>query len=344
MKIFFPFIALVFILVACGKTQPAGVQIAGEIAGLDSATIYLYGIDEAFDGIDTIVVRQGKFSHYVDVDTAVTTFLLFADGTEYPLFIDGKNRITVQGDTANLASLTVTGNIHNDDLTAVNAQLSDTLTGAQYRARVRTFIGEHPQSLASLYLLRQYFVSQDTIDRQSVKDLTAKLTGFLQDNPFVEQLNDYLANVEKSEEGRYAPFFSLPNAAGEKITRSTDGLRSRYLLIHFWASWAGDSISRTKAVREWRNIYRKYRKNKDFAMLGISLDIDREQWRAAVKRDTLEWEQVIDIAGMNAETARNFAIRRLPANILLATDGRILHRNITGQALADTLRNRLARK
>ena len=53
-------------------------------------------------------------------------------------------------------------------------------------------------------------------------------------------------------------------------------------------------------------------------MLGISLDVDKQQWKDAIKRDTLDWEQVCDFGGLNSEVAKQYSIYKIPANILLS--------------------------
>ena len=73
-------------------------------------------------------------------------------------------------------------------------------------------------------------------------------------------------------------------------------------------------------------------------MLGIPLDIDREAWETAIKEDTLSWDQVCDFTGLSSETAKQYAILTLPTNILLSPTGKILARDIQGEALTDKLK------
>lgn len=40
-------------------------------------------------------------------------------------------------------------------------------------------------------------------------------------------------------------------------------------------------------------------------MLGISLDIDREAWETAIKKDTLSWDQVCDFTGLSSKQPNN---------------------------------------
>ena len=106
-------------------------------------------------------------------------------------------------------------------------------------------------------------------------------------------------------------------------------------MIQFWASW--DTLSRdSNAV--YRRIYKKEQKNKKFALLGISLDIDKEKWQKAIKADTLNWEQVCDFSGWNAEPVKLFSIRSLPANILLSPSGRIEGKNLSEKAIEKKLK------
>ena len=58
-------------------------------------------------------------------------------------------------------------------------------------------------------------------------------------------------------------------------------------------------------------------------MLGVSLDMNKDTWQKAIKADTLEWEQVCDFSGWNAEIVKQLAIKTLPANILLNPFGKI---------------------
>ena len=74
-------------------------------------------------------------------------------------------------------------------------------------------------------------------------------------------------------------------------------------------------------------------------MLGISLDVDKQQWKDAIKRDTLDWEQVCDFGGLNSEVDKQYSIYKIPANILLSSDGKILAKNLRGEELKKKIEN-----
>ena len=127
-------------------------------------------------------------------------------------------------------------------------------------------------------------------------------------------------------------YYFLQSIKGEKITRSSEDLKKKNLLINFWASWT-DSISNHQSNSELKELYQKYKKNKHIAMLGVSFDMDKKEWQDAIKRDTLNWEQVCDFGGLNSEVAKQYAIKEVPSNILLSADGKILAKNLKGEQL-----------
>lgn len=320
-------------LCSCKKTSNT-VTITGEIKGLGTDTILLYGMDESYDHIDTVYVENDLFTFQTKIDTITCATLLFSNQTEYPIFLDKKDQITIKGDTSDLSFLTITGNIYNEELTAFqqNIKASGALSQRSLEEKAETFIKEHRSSFTSLYLLDKYFVQKESPDYNNIKRLIEVMTGILQDKPYIAQLNEMISQAEKTEIGKYASFFSLPNVKGEKISRSVEAFRNKNLLINFWASWM-DSIPNSSSNRELRDIYKSYKKSKHFAMLGISFDVDKQAWKDAIKRDTLNWEQVCDFNGMNSELTNQYAINQLPTNILLAPDGKILAKDLKGKEL-----------
>ncbi len=310
------------------------MSITGEIKGLGTDTLYLYGMDEICDRIDTIFVKDDKFSYSSPIDTITSAFLLIRNQTEYPIFLDKGNKIKIKGDISNPEALTIDGNKYNQEFTVFQKELNelDTLSEQVLEQKAEEFIKQHHSSFVSLYLLDKYFVQKDSPDFNKIKKLIEVMAGILQDKLYIERLNESISQAEKTEIGKYAPFFSLPNVKGVKITRSSEDFKKKNLLINFWASW-NDSVSNYRSNSELKELYKKYKKNKYIGMLGISFDVNKEQWKDAIKQDTLDWEQVCDFGGLNSETAKQYSVQQIPANILLSADGKILAKNLHGEEL-----------
>lgn len=326
-------ILIAICLLGCSKPTNE-VSLSGEIKGLGTDTLYLYGMDELRDTIDVIYTENGKFSTKLTVDTITSAFLLIGNRTEYPIFLDKGNKIKIKGDMSNPEILEINGNIYNEEFTAFQSELNGLAAPSEkvLEEKAEEFINGHHSSFVSLYLLDKYFVRKDSPDFNKIKRLTGVMTGVLQDKRYIERLNDYITQADKTEIGKYAPFFSLPNAKGEKITRSSEDLKKKYLLINFWASWS-DSISNQSSNSELKELHKKYKKSKHVGLLGISLDLDKKQWKDAIERDTLSWEQVCDFGGFNSEVVKQYSIKQIPTNILLSPDGKILAKNLKGEAL-----------
>ena len=118
-KIYLLYILLIG-LSACNGKKSDNISLSGDIKGLGNDTIFLYGTDKFYDRLDTIVVKNDKFSAKLSSDTLVATTLLFSNGTEYPLFMDKGNKIEIKGSADNLTFLDINGNSANDELTAFN--------------------------------------------------------------------------------------------------------------------------------------------------------------------------------------------------------------------------------
>ena len=66
---------LILICLAGCKKSSNETTITGEIKGLGTDTLYLYGMDELYDRIDTIYAENDKFSYTTNVDTVSYTHL-----------------------------------------------------------------------------------------------------------------------------------------------------------------------------------------------------------------------------------------------------------------------------
>lgn len=323
-KIYLAYLLLIALLSACGGKDEHTTFLSGEIKGIGTDTLYIYGMDRLYDRMDTLPVNNGKFSASLAIDTLVGTWLLLGNGTEYPLFLNKGDHIKIEGDTANLR---ITGNKPNEALTTFLKELKETDEPSEATLQqVEAFIESHPASLASIYLLEKFFVQKPQPDFERIRKMTEKMTGELKDRPYVSKLLQSLQEEEKVSIGKNIPYFRLPNAEGTPIARTN--FKDRYLLIHFWASWDQQSMESNAALRP---IYRKEQKNKysKFALWGISLDTDREKWEKALRQDSLEWEQCCDFAGWNTEAVTLLAIHTLPANLLISPSGKIEGRNLS---------------
>jgi peroxiredoxin len=156
----------------------------------------------------------------------------------------------------------------------------------------------------------------------------AKYPGYTALAKLNKSYNEMLARTGQADKsGTAAPDFTLPDANGKNI--SLAAYKGKYVLVDFWASWCGP------CRQENPNVVRAYNKfkGKNFTILGVSLDENRDKWLEAVKKDALAWDQVSDLKGWQSPVVPLYSINSIPANYLLDPQGKIIASNLRGSEL-----------
>lgn len=135
--------------------------------------------------------------------------------------------------------------------------------------------------------------------------------------------------------GELVPDIELPNAGDVNIKLSS--LKGKVVLIDFWASWCSPCRAANPFVEK---LYKKY-KNQGFEVYAVSLDVKKEAWLKAVKKDKLTYTLVIDNAGWNSKIAEQYFVDQIPTNFLLNKKGQLIAVNIEGKEMFDKVKSLL---
>ena len=149
---------------------------------------------------------------------------------------------------------------------------------------------------------------------------------------YVKDLDGIIKQLENVQIGKVAPEFSLPDTAGVSVSLSD--FRGKYVLLDFWASWCPPCRRENPNVVKAFNEY----KDKNFTIVGISLDKDKSKWMKAIADDNLAWTHLSDLKYWDSEIPALYGVRGIPANVLLDPDGVIVAKNITGEDLHKKLK------
>ncbi|HVS95240.1 MAG TPA: TlpA disulfide reductase family protein [Puia sp.] len=137
---------------------------------------------------------------------------------------------------------------------------------------------------------------------------------------------------ENSWVGKQAPDFSLPDATGRNVSLAS--FKGKYLLVDFWASWCGPCRAENPNVV---HVYNEF-KDKNFAILGVSLDKDKDAWQEAIHADKLNWTQVSDLKYWDSQAVKTFNFEGIPFNVLIDPQGKIIAQGLRGEDLEDKLK------
>ena len=129
-----------------------------------------------------------------------------------------------------------------------------------------------------------------------------------------------------------APELSLPDANGRMISLAS--FKGKYLLVDFWASWCGPCRLENPNVVKAHDEF----KGKNFAILGVSLDREKDPWLQAIREDKLDWTHVSDLKYWNSKAVEVFKFDGIPYNILIDPQGKVVAESLRGDQLENKLK------
>lgn len=350
---------IMFLLLFSPILVKAQFSIKGNIQGLkDGAVITLHANDPASEPIASAVAKAGSFQLKGNVEDPNIHVLNYAEGSKrLVIFLDNSN-VTVTGNLDAFDKAVVKGSPSHDDFTTFTNEFSplyqklskiaqeinsgkETPTNRSaynqtlklVQQKTDKFVTEKPNSSVSPFVI--LVATQLNTDPAITEARFNKLNPKIQQGGFGKALSANIAESKIGSIGSVAIDFVQNDTQGNPVSLSS--FKGKYVLIDFWASWCRPCRMENPNVVKAYNQY----KDKNFTILGVSLDKTKDAWVKAISDDKLTWTQVSDLKFWSNEAAQKYKVEGIPQNFLIDPNGKIVAKNLRGEELMKTLKDLL---
>jgi len=132
------------------------------------------------------------------------------------------------------------------------------------------------------------------------------------------------------------PDSELPLVSGDTIS-VYESLGKKLTIVDMWASWCAPcrKENREVLVPLWEQYH-----NEGLQILAYGLESDQSAWESAIEKDGANrWLQASHLVGDDTPFLKSLRIQTIPANYILDTDGKIIAKNVHGEALLTFVKN-----
>ena len=198
---------------------------------------------------------------------------------------------------------------------------------------------EKTDEMANVLFVKAALFDKVIGDKATAEKVFAQLKEDYKDTKFMANFARQQAMKAESEKiqaqlvpGLTFPDFNEKDLAGQPL--SVGNYKGKVVLVDFWATWCGPCVGELPNVIE---TYKKYH-SAGFEIIGISLDSSREKLEAFIKsHDGMTWQQYFDGLGWKNKLAGQYGVHGIPFTVLVGPDGKILGKELRGEALGEAV-------
>lgn len=192
------------------------------------------------------------------------------------------------------------------------------------QATLEAFVQKNPSSIVSAFVTYEFLRSHPEADPAQLYSL---FTGEAKESAYAAKVAAKLAAFDRTVIGAQVPAFTIADKNGQP--KNINNLLSTYTLIDFWASWCGPCRAENPYMLK---AYSRF-KDKGFSIVGVSLDDNKKHWFKAMEEDKMPWTQLSDLKGSSSPLMGLFGISAIPRNFLVDKNGKIIAKDLRGEAL-----------
>ena len=335
-----------------GRTTDA-YSINGVIRNMPDSTKVLMYLD--MDTIlDSTMVINGKFQFKGEIKRPTRVVLRIESTRDSKTFWLENQKIDIIGEKGNMMNSIVVGSKteeesellleRKDSIYREMESLEEILTDINrdslfivYEKMVdveaeitRDFIKDYPESYMSLTALEGFVMRRlGAVETGKVFSLMNKK---LQSTKEGKAITKFIEVNKNPKVGEKFVDFEMADTKGKPIRLSE--MLGKYTLLEFWSSSCGPCRQFNPELVQEYKLY----KDKGFVILNVSLDTNKEKWLSAIEKDSLIWQNVSDLNGLQNLAALIYGVDAIPENFLIDENGIIIARYLRGDNLKEKLK------
>ena len=175
-----------------------------------------------------------------------------------------------------------------------------------------------PQTDLEVYQFVDSVLMKSYGDLEAVQLLHAQVTE-------AKQILGNDLSVPGLQKGQIAPDFVSSRPDGSDLALSD--LKGNYVLLGFWAGWSSLSREENATLKQAMERYTE----KNFKILQVSVDDNRETWIGAIEEDGLAWEHVSDLKRWETPVVNIYQVEKIPYSLIIDPSGKVVGTNLYGE-------------
>ena len=199
-----------------------------------------------------------------------------------------------------------------------------------YKAELSTWV-KQPFFMRSLAAIHHSLRWHSDNDIALMDSLVASYKKNYPYSSLTQQIDNKVARIKRTALAATAPNFNALDNLGNVVQLSS--FAGKYVLLDFWASWCPPCRQESPTLVRLYNAF----KDKNFTIISISVDDNKEKWLAAVQKDGLVWPNVSELDGWKSPLATLYNVSAIPNSFLLDKEAKIIAKNLRGKDLESKL-------
>lgn len=364
------------LLFSCGPKNQ--FTISGTIDGGAGKTLYFSQLHPSkLTFVDSVKLdKKGNFE-LKGTTSDPTFYLLQVSNTNFlTLLLDSADRVTIEGNYANLAfDYDVEGSANSKEIQELNQKFAEakakldslralynknknnplyasTLESLNieyasianaYAQYASDFVKRNPFSPANIYALYQQWEPNAFVinDLQLMKTTASALSSLYPNNDHVKALYNNTLDIMRKERSMQAMQLLQQSAVNSPDINLPDQHGINRSLWSLQGKYVllqfWSAKDRTSRVQnQVLNELFAQYRNRGFEIYMVSIDNDRAAWLQAIAEDNMPWINVGDMKG-SYQAVNSYNIQAIPSNYILDKEGQIVAKNLQGPALTQAL-------